>query len=117
MAAAKVDDRVVIGMEPGGDEAEGDAVVGRPLDGARGSDAGGVAREEQREEDGRMVGRGAVRPECVDDEDGREIELINNLNNEAGEVVFREQLVDAGREEGGLKSIGIEPVLHEGRPS
>jgi hypothetical protein len=53
----------------------------------------------------------------VDDEDGREIELINNLNNEAGEVVFREQLVDAGREEGGLKSIGMEPVLHEGRPS
>lgn len=59
-AAAEVRQRVVVRVLVTGNEAERQRVIGRPLDLAAGVGAGGVAVDQQREQQGRMVGIAAA---------------------------------------------------------
>ena len=88
-------ERVVVGVAASGNKAKGDRVIGRAFELAAGEDACGVAIHQDRQQAGRVVRFGAAA--CVFSSEPGQVKLINYFNNEAGQVVFVEPVVQSGR--------------------
>lgn len=100
MLLAEAGDGVVIRMLVGGEVAEGDAVVGGLLDAARTGEAGGVAIEQQPREHFRVIARGAAAVLApVGFQNRIEIQLADDLGDEAGQVIFRQPVVQGRRQQ------------------
>lgn len=96
---AEVADSVVIGMLVGGQITERHVVVGGALDTA-GTRPDTIAIEQQTRQQQRMIGRQA--PAIVAfilSVDGREIQLVDHVGDEASQMVFRKPILEGSREQ------------------
>ena len=81
----------MVGVAACSNEAKGYRVVGRPFEFAAGEDAGGVAVDQERQQGGRVVRLGAASG-ILPGELGQ-VELVDHFNNEAGQMVLVEPVV------------------------
>jgi hypothetical protein len=86
-SATESGERVVVGVEAGGEIAEGDGVVGGAFDPAAGEVAGGVAIDQEAEHDFGVVGGTAAA--CVGPGQLAEVQFFHGFYDEACQVIFR----------------------------
>ncbi len=115
MAFAKRGDGVVVGVLVAGKDAVGDFFVGGALQLAGRGLALGVSVDEELEEHGRVIsGAAAKLVFLVGVHDERQIQRVDHVGDEEGEVVGREPLFQAGRKQILLvEIIGQEVPGHE----
>ena len=94
-AAAEAGQRVVVGVAAGGEVVGGDGIVGGAFDAAAGESGGGVAVDQQAEQDFGMVG-GAAAPGVGAGETGK-VKLLDGFDNETRKMILGEPVVDRGR--------------------
>jgi hypothetical protein len=96
VAGAKAGDRRVVGGLVGGDHAEGDVLAAAALDPARASLTDAVGVREQRQHHPRVVGGGAVAVGAVGGIEGPEVEPVDRLDHEPGEMVLVKPVAEVG---------------------
>jgi hypothetical protein len=91
---AKGGDGVVIRMLVGGQVTKGNVVVGCALDAAGTGDTRAVAVEQQACQQQRMIhGKATAILPHVFAVDGRQIEFVGHIGDEAGQVTFRQPIL------------------------
>ena len=90
-------DGVVIGMIVGGDEAERNAVIGRPLELATRKNARRVAVDQQSKQHRGMIRRRAGA--AIIPAHRSKIEAVDHLDHETRQMALRQPLVDRGRKQ------------------
>ena len=96
-ALAKGAQRVMVGLLVGGDIAKGDRLMRRRLDAPARLNAGGVAVEEQAQHYRRVIRRRARAPGLPGER--RQIELIDDIDHEARQVVLGQPILHRGRQQ------------------
>ncbi|OKI41693.1 hypothetical protein A6A27_39170 [Micromonospora sp. CB01531] len=92
-AAAETGDRAVVGGLVGGEVSERDVVGALALDRPRGSDAGGVAVDQQPQHQSRIVGRVAALVGVVRQDRGEIEYVVAQVGDELGQVVLGQPVV------------------------
>ena len=111
VADAEAGDRRVVGDLVGADHPEGDVLAAAALDPSRGALADRVGVGEQGEHHLRLVRGGAVAVGAVGGVEGLEVELLDRLDHEPGEVVLGEPLAQVRRQQQRLVTVAGEEVL------
>ena len=83
----------MVRVQVASNEAEGGRFIGRAFNLARGEGAGGIAIGEQAEEE--LGGVGSTAARVIAGIQRREIQLGNHIDDEAGEMVRRQQVTQA----------------------
>ena len=115
MAGAKARDRRVIGDLVGADHPKGDVLATAALDPARGALADRVGVGEQADHHLRLVGGGAVAVGAVGGVERLDVELVDRLDHEPGEVIGGQPVTQVGRQQQRLVAIAGEEVLSHAR--
>jgi hypothetical protein len=96
-ALAETVDRVVIRMRVPRDIAKRDRVIARPFQGPAGEGAGRVPVEQQRQEHRRVVR--IATPTGIALLEPRDVELLDHVDNEPSQVIFRQPLLYTRRKQ------------------
>jgi hypothetical protein len=117
VANPKAGDRRVVGDPVGADNPEGDVLAAAALDPPRASLPGAVGVGEQGEHHLRIVRRSAVAVGAVGGVERLEVEFVDRLDHEPGEVILRQPVAEIRRQEQGLAAVAGEEVLSHGSVS
>ena len=115
VADPKPGDRRVVGDLVRADHPEGDVLATAALDPPRASLADAVGVGEQADHHLRLVGGGAVAVGAIGGVEGLEVELLDRLDHEPGEVVVGQPIAQVRRQQQRLVSIAGEEVLWHAR--
>jgi len=107
-------DGAVVGGGVGGDHPEGDVLVAPALDPAARSLADAVGVEQERHHHLGLEGRGAPPVLPVPHIEGAKIHLLDGIQEEPGEVVLGQPLLEARGQQVGLVSVTGEEVAGHG---
>ncbi len=111
VALAKARDRAVIGPLVGRDDAVGDVLLARALDGPRGALALGVGVEQERDHHRRVVGRAPVAVESVGGIERGQIHLLDRSEYEPREVILGQPIAQARGHQKRLLAVTRQEVL------
>ena len=116
VAHAKARDRGVIGGAVGADHPKRDVLGAAALDGARGALADRVGVHQQRQHHGRLMGRAAPAVLAVVGVEGAELQRLDRVDYEPGQVILGQPLAQARRQQQFLLAIAREEVLGHRAP-
>jgi hypothetical protein len=111
---AETGDRRVVGQQSGADHAECDVDVARTLDLARRADPDAVGVEQQRHHRGRVVCCAAPAIGSVVGVEGREVHLLNRVQHEPRQMLFRQPVRHRRWEQIELVALWGEEVVGHG---
>jgi len=89
-------------------------IVGGALDLATGKDPGGITVNQQCQQHRRMVSRRSA--PLVTTHQPAQIQLLDDLHNEPGQMVVRQPLIDGGRQQVLLLAADLDKSAHRGGP-
>jgi hypothetical protein len=113
VADAEQGDGHVVGRLVAGQDAEGDVLSAAPLDLAGGAHPDGVGVQQHADQRLGVVGGVAVAVGAVGGKEPSQVELVDHVTDEPGEVAFGQPLAQVGREQEGLVTVtGKEVVGH-----
>jgi hypothetical protein len=102
VAGAEAGDGHGVGHRVGGQDPDGDVLGAASFELAGGADPQAVAVEEHAEQQLGVVGGMAVPVVAVDLVEGLKVELVDDVQDEPGEVAVGEPVAQVGREQEGL---------------
>ena len=111
VADAEAGDRGVIGRLVGGDHPEGDVLPAAALDATRGALANAIGVGEQGQHHLGVVGCPAVAVGAIGGVEGVEVELLDRLDHEPGQVALVEPVAKVWWQQHRLVTVGAEEVV------
>src|SRR5215218_10085388 len=115
MPLTEARDRGVIGPPVGRDHPERDVLDARPLDHPRGPLTARVRVDQQRHHHRRIMRRATVPVRAVVGIERVQIELLDGRDHEPGEVISRQPIIHARRQQEDLLAIAPQEVLRHPR--
>jgi hypothetical protein len=115
VANSEARDGHVIGGAVAGKDPEGDVLGAAPLDLTGGAHADGVGVQQHRQQHPGHIGGPAVPVGPVGLEEWAQVELVDHVQDEPGQVVGRQPVADIGWEQEGLVAVAGKEVVGHGR--
>jgi hypothetical protein len=114
VAGAEARDRHLVGGLVAGQHPEGEILVATPFDLPRGAHPGGVAIQEHAQQHLRTIGGMPVAVGPVHLVKRREIELVDNVDDEPGEVALGQPVAQVGRQQEPLVAFRAQKIISHG---